>query len=95
MPKNNANSSPDANSDEFNRWGSSKESRASGRGDRWPIYAAAGQCDYESDGNAWIAFDRVGDFVFDEEHLYVGSEPMRCDHGANRPVPGNPIVWDL
>jgi hypothetical protein len=79
MPKNNIDSSPDCKSDDFKRLGWFKGTRApSGT---WPICGAAGQCDYGSDGNAWIAFDRAGDFVYDEEYLYVGPEPLPRDNG--------------
>jgi hypothetical protein len=62
MQKKNPNSPPDGKSPDSKRR-------------TWPIHAP-GQYDYARDGNSWIAFDRVGDFVFDEEHLYVGSKPL-------------------
>jgi hypothetical protein len=100
----------DGNDDGFSRWGWSNGPLAPGSSGSWPIYAAAGQCDiskgtlignlsvsYGSDGNAQIVFDRVGDFVLDGEHLYVGSEPLPRDvNGAYTVAPGQyPIVKDL
>jgi hypothetical protein len=80
MQKNNNHSSPDGKSQDSKRWGSSQGSSGSRS---WPI-SPAGQYDYGRDGNAWIAFDRAGDFVFDEEHLYVGYEPPPRDNGSTR-----------
>lgn len=82
MQNNKLDSSPDGQPDGSNR------PPAPCRNTTWPIYVAAGQCDYGSDGNAWIAFDRVGDFVFDEEHLYVGSEPRPRGKGEDSAAPG-------
>lgn len=89
MQKNNTHSSSDGKSDAANRCGETSAPLAPSRG-TWPIYAPAGQCDYGSDGNAWIAFDRVGDFVFEEEeeHIYVGSEPLLRDKGEYFGTPG-------
>jgi hypothetical protein len=76
MQKNTTNSSPDGHSEDSKSSGCRNGPIAPRRRGTWPIYAAAGQCDYGCDGNAWIAFDRAGDFVLDEEHLYVASEPL-------------------
>lgn len=94
--------------DGFNRWGWSN-AVSPGTNMQWPIYAAAGQCDLgngeligylsvDYDGNtASVTFDRVGDFVLDEEHLYIGSEPLPRDGNGDYTVaPGQyPIVVEL
>lgn len=76
--------------DGFNRWGWSNMV-SPGTNMQWPVYAAAGQCNLGNgeligyltvnyDGQtANVTFDRVGDFVLDEEHLYIGNEPLPRD----------------
>jgi hypothetical protein len=88
MSKNNVNSSPAGNSDDFNCWGKGICPRAPGRSGPWPIYPAAGQCDYGTDDNEWIAFDRGGDVAFDEDHAYVGSEPQPRGNAKYTAAPG-------
>jgi hypothetical protein len=79
----------DGIADGIDHWGWSNGPLAPGTGAAWPVYAAAGECDvalgtrvgslsvsYGREGNAQIVFDRVGDFVLDEEHLHVGTEPL-------------------
>jgi hypothetical protein len=74
---------------------STRGSGSNGHRGPWPIHVPASQCDYGSDGNAWIAFDRAGDFVFDEEHLYVGSEPRpRGDGAAAGSVPVATLAFE-
>jgi hypothetical protein len=95
MQKNNVTSSPDGNSDDFNRWGSSDDPLASRRSRSWPVYAAASQFDYGNDSNAWIAFDGDGDALHDEEHLHVGAEPLPRAKGGSTTAHASPVVWDL
>jgi hypothetical protein len=100
----------DGNADGIEHWGWSNGPLAPGTGAAWPVYAAAGQCDlakatrvgslsvsYGHDGNAQIVFDRVGDFVLDEEHLHVGTEPLpRGSDERSTITPGRyPIVREL
>jgi hypothetical protein len=96
--------------DGIEHWGWTNGPIAPGTGAAWPVYAVAGQCNvaratrvgslsvsYGRDGNAQIVFDSVGDFVLDEEHLHVGTEPLPRD-GADRLTiaPGRyPIVHEL
>jgi hypothetical protein len=96
-------------SDGFNRWGWSNGPIEPGTNMQWPVYAAAGQCnlgngelvghlrvDYTG-SSAQVTFDRVGDFVLDEEHLYIGSEPLPRDtNGQYTVAPGQyPLVVEL
>ncbi len=99
----------DGADDGINRWGWSNGPLAPGSSREWPVYAAAGQCNLgngelvghlsvDYDGTtAQIAFDRVSDFVLEEEQLYVGSEPLpRNNQGEYTVAPGQyPIVIDL
>jgi len=99
----------DGNDDGFNRWGWSNGPIAAGTSETWPVYAAAGQCDiskgtligniavaYGSDGSAQVSFDRLSDFVLDEEHLYIGNEPLPRNNGEYTVAPGQyPIVKEL
>lgn len=100
----------DGEDDGFSRWGWSNGPIAPGTSETWPVYAAAGQCDvskgtligniavaYGSDGSATLAFDRAADFYLDEEHLYVGNEPLARDvNGEYTVAPGQyPVVNDL
>ncbi|MCA9705125.1 MAG: hypothetical protein KDK70_04645 [Myxococcales bacterium] len=98
----------DGNDDGFNRWGWSN-AVSPGTHMQWPVYAAAGQCnlgngelvghltvDYDG-SSATVTFDRIGDFALDEEHLYIGSEPLPRDATGDYTVaPGQyPIVVEL
>jgi hypothetical protein len=99
----------DGADDGFSRWGWSNGPLAPGSSGTWPVYAAAGQCDiskgthigniavsYGSDGTATVSFDRLADFYLDEEHLYVGNEPLPRDNGEYTVAPGQyPIVKEL
>lgn len=100
----------DGIADGIDHWGWSNGPLTPGTGAAWPVYAAAGRCDvargmrvgslsvsYGREGHAQIVFDRVGDFVLDEEHLYVGSEPLpRGKAGRSTIAPGRyPIVHEL
>ncbi|MCX4240477.1 hypothetical protein [Paraliomyxa miuraensis] len=92
--------------DDISRWGWTNGPILPGTSMQWPVYAAAGQCDLgrgelvghltvSYDGaTANIAFDRVGDYVLDEEHLYIGSEPLPRDvNGEYTVAPGQyPLV---
>lgn len=94
--------------DGFNRWGWSNVV-SPGTQAQWPVYAAAGRCNLGNgelighltvsyDGtSATVIFDRVGDYVLDEEHLYIGSEPLARDNNGELTVaPGQyPIVVEL
>ncbi len=99
----------DGADDGFNRWGWSNGPLAPGSSREWPVYAAAGQCnlgngelvghltvDYDG-ATAQVSFDRVSDFSLDEEHLYIGSEPLPRDgNGEYTVAPGQyPIVVEL
>jgi hypothetical protein len=78
----------DGVSDGFKRWGWSNGPLAAWTSSEWPVYASAGQCDVSKgtlvghlrvryDGStAEIKFNRVGKFVLDEEHIYVGNDPL-------------------
>jgi hypothetical protein len=79
----------DGGEDGIDRWGWTNGPLAPGTGAAWPVYADAGQCDvskgtrvgslsvsYGSEGHVQIVFDRVDDFVLDEERLHVGTEPL-------------------
>jgi hypothetical protein len=95
--------------DGFNRWGWSNGPIAPGTSTQWPVYAAAGQCNLGNgelvghlsvsyaNGAAQVTFDRVGDFVLDEEHLYIGNEPLPRDgNGQYTVAPGQyPRVVEL
>jgi hypothetical protein len=100
----------DEHDDGIEHWGWTNGPIAPGTGAAWPVYAAAGQCDlaratrvgslsvsYGRDGNAQIVFDRVGDFVLDEEHLHVGTEPLpRGSDDRSTVAPARyPIVREL
>jgi len=94
--------------DGISRWGWSNGPLSAGSYS-WEVYAAAGQCDLTKgtlvgslgvvyDGSsATVTFNRTGDFVLDEEHLYVGSEPLARDSNNEYTVaPGQyPLVIDL
>lgn len=95
--------------DGFNRWGWTNGPIAPGTNMQWPVYAAAGQCNLGngelvghlavsySGSSATVTFDRVGDFALDEEHLYIGSEPLPRDGtGQYTVAPGQyPLVVEL
>lgn len=83
MAKKPTHSSSDAKFDGFPRWDRSNGPHVPGSRGSWPIHTATGPCDPGNDGNAWIAFDRVGDFVFDEEHLYIGAETRPRDRSRD------------
>lgn len=100
----------DGSDDGIDRWGWSSGPLPPGTGAAWPVYVGASECDvdratrigslsvsYGREGNAQIVFDRVGDFVLDEEHLYVGTEPLpRGKDGRLTVAPaGYPIVQQL
>jgi hypothetical protein len=100
----------DGSADGFARWGWSNGPLAPGTGVAWPVYAGTNRCDvdqgkrigslsvsYRLDGNAQVVFDRVGDFVLDEEHLHVGNEPLpRGSDGRFSVAPDRyPIGRDL
>lgn len=100
----------DGRDDGIDRWGWSNGPLAPGTGAAWPVYAAAGQCDvgrgtrvgslsvsYGHEGHAQIVFDRVGDFVLDEERLYVGTEPLPRGHAGVFTISPEryPIVQEL
>lgn len=100
----------DGTVDGIDHWGWTNGPLTPGTGAAWPVYAAAGRCDvargtrvgslsvsYGREGKAQIVFDRVGDFVLDEEHLHVGSEPLpRGAAGPSTIAPGRyPIVHEL
>jgi hypothetical protein len=78
MPRKTIDSSPDGNPHALKHAGWRNRLLAPGSSGKWPVYAPTNQCDYGSDSNAWIAFDRAGDFVLDEEHLDVGPERLNC-----------------
>ncbi|MCA9658710.1 MAG: hypothetical protein KC486_10220 [Myxococcales bacterium] len=95
--------------DGIHRWGWSNGPVSAGTSTVWPVYAGAGQCDTDKgahigdlavsyDGaTATLEFQRVGDHVLNEEHLYVGSEPLPRDVNNEYTVaPGQyPLVVDL
>lgn len=95
--------------DGFNRWGWSNGPIAPGTSTQWPVYAGAGQCNLDNgalvghlsvsyDGaTAEVTFDGVGGYVLDEEHLYIGSEPLARNVNDELTVaPGQyPVVVDL
>ena len=95
--------------DGHDRWGWSNGPLLPGTSMQWPVYAAAGQCSLGNgelvghlsvsyDGQtAQVTFDRVGDFVLDEEHLYIGNEPLPRDGNDELTVaPGQyPVVVEL
>jgi hypothetical protein len=99
----------DGESDGFKRWGWSNGPLAAGTSSEWPVYASAGQCDVSKgtlighlsvsyDGStAKLEFNRVGAVVLDEEHIYVGNDPLPTDNQGNYTVaPGlYPIGVDL
>jgi len=98
----------DGSANDFNRWGWSNGPLGAGSYS-WDVYAAAGRCDLNNgtlvgslgvvyDGSsATVTFTRTGDFMLDEEHLYVGSEPLARDgNGEYTVAPGQyPLVIDL
>lgn len=99
----------DGADDGINRWGWTNGPLLPGTSMQWPVYAAAGQCNLGNgelvghlsvsyDGaEAQVTFDRVGDFVLDEEHLYIGNEPLPRDGNGDYTVaPGQyPLVVEL
>lgn len=100
----------DGRADGIARWGWTNGPLAPGTGAAWPVYANADPCDvgkatrvgslavsYGRDGHAQIVFDRVGDFVLEEEHLYIGTEPLpRGQQGRFTVAPGRyPIAVEL
>jgi hypothetical protein len=99
----------DGTSDGFNRWGWTNGPIAPGTNAQWPVYAAAGQCDLGNgelvghlsvsyaNGSAQVTFDRVEGFTLDEEHLYIGNEPLpRGSDGEYTVAPGQyPVVVEL
>jgi hypothetical protein len=99
----------DGVSDDFDRWGWTNGPIAPGTNAQWPVYAAAGQCNLGngelvghlsvsySGGSAQVAFERVGGFTLDEEHLYIGNEPLPRDgNGEYTVAPGQyPVVVEL
>lgn len=99
----------DGLNDGFNRWGWTNGPIAPGTHMQWPVYAAAGQCNLGngelvghltvnySGSSATVTFDRVGDFALDEEHLYIGSEPLPRDGTGQHTVSPSqyPLVVEL
>jgi hypothetical protein len=100
----------DGTDDGFSRWGWSNGPITPGSSATWPVYAAAGQCDiskgthigniavaYGTDGTMQLSFDRLAGFYLDEQHLYVGNEPLpRDNNGEYTVAPGQyPIVEEL
>jgi hypothetical protein len=99
----------DGDPGDFNRWGWTNGPIAPGTNMQWPVYAAAGQCNLGngelvghltvnySGSSAQVSFDRVGDFTLDEEHLYIGNEPLPRDgNGQYTVAPGQyPLVVEL
>lgn len=95
-------------SGDFSRWGWSNGPIGPGSYS-WEVYAAAGRCDtwrgtvvgtldVEYDGmTATVSFKSVDGFVLEEEHLFIGREPVPRDgRGEHTVAPGQyPYTADL
>jgi hypothetical protein len=98
----------DGADDGISRWGWSNGPIGPGSY-QWDVWAAAGQCntgngtlighltvDYDG-ATAELTFDGIDGFTLDEEHIYVGSDPLATAVGGGYTVaPGQyPIGNDL